>query len=263
MPELPEVESFGRYLKKTSLNKEIEDVEVKAPGLLQGIDVKELKDHLEGSRFKSTKRQGKYLFVLTSSNSWLILHFGMTGSFKYFKSLDEKPVYDRVLFNFEDGTHLAFNDPRKFGKVYFVTDIEEFTKNKRLGPDALNIDLKTFKNLYSKRRGASKSALMNQHVMSGIGNIYSDEILYHAHVHPKTPFNSLDNAKITEIFNIMKEVLNTALDRQIKGENLPNSYIIPHRRKNGKCPGSNIELKTIKIGGRTSYYCPQCQKEII
>jgi len=262
MPELPEVESFGRYLEKTSLNKKIEEVEVKSPELLQNVDVNDLKDCLEDKKFKSTKRQGKYLFVLLNNNKWLILHFGMTGSFKCFKNPDDKPLYDRILFNFEDNSHLAFIDPRKFGKIYLTSEISNFITQKKLGPDALNIDLKTFKNLYNKRRGAAKSALMNQHVMAGIGNIYSDEILYQAHVYPKTPFNTLNDAKITEIFNIMKEVLNTSLNRQLNGKNLPNSYIIPHRIRNGKCPDSDTKLETIKIAGRTSYYCPECQKEI-
>jgi formamidopyrimidine-DNA glycosylase len=187
----------------------------------------------------------------------------MTGSFKYFKNQDEKPLYDRILFNFEDNSHLAFNDPRKFGKIHLTSKIEDFIKSKRLGPDALDIDLKTFKKLYSKRRGASKSALMNQHVMAGVGNIYSDEILYHAHIHPKTPFTALNDKKITEIFNIMKEVLNTAISRDLKGQELPDSYIIPHRYRDGKCPNSNVKLKTIKIAGRTSYFCPECQKEML
>ncbi|HML04327.1 MAG TPA: Fpg/Nei family DNA glycosylase, partial [Methanobacterium sp.] len=182
--------------------------------------------------------------------------------FKCFKNPDDKPLYDRILFNFEDNSHLAFIDPRKFGKIYLTSEISNFITQKKLGPDALNIDLKTFKNLYNKRRGAAKSALMNQHVMTGVGNIYSDEILYQARVHPKTPFNALNDAKITEIFNIMKEVLNTSLNRQLNGQNLPNSYIIPHRIRNGKCPDSDTKLETIKIAGRTSYYCPECQKEI-
>lgn len=261
MPELPEVESFGKYLEKTSLNKKIEEVEVKSPELLQNIDVDSLKDKLEGSIFRNTKRHGKYLFVRLDNDSWLILHFGMTGSFKYFKNGDEKPLYDRILFNFEDDGHLAFNDPRKFGKVHLTFKILDFIKEKKLGPDALNVDLKTFKELYSKRRGASKSALMNQHVMAGVGNIYSDEVLYQACVHPKTSFNALNNAKITEIFNIMKEVLDTAVDRQVHGQKLPDSYLISHRIRNGECPDSDIKLKTLKIAGRTSYYCPECQKE--
>jgi DNA-formamidopyrimidine glycosylase len=263
MPELPEVESFRRYLEATSFNKKIEEVDVKSPELLQNIDVNILKENLEGSSFKRAQRHGKYLFVLLDNDSWIVFHFGMTGTFKYFKNSGGKPLYSRIIFNFEDESHLAFNDQRKFGKIYLTSKILDFIKGKKLGPDALTIDIKTFKNLYKKRRGASKSALMNQHIMAGVGNIYSDEILYHAHVHPKTPFHVLNDDKITEIFNIMKKVLNTSVDMQIHGQKFPDSYLIPHRIKNGKCPDSNMKLKTIKIAGRTSYFCPECQKEII
>ena len=262
MPELPEVVSFGRYLDKTSLNKKIKEVKVKSPQLLQNIEVNNFKEKLEGQRFKQTKRHGKYLFVQLSNDLWLILHFGMTGRLKYFKNSDEEPLYDRITFNFEDEGHLAFDDPRKFGKIHLINKIEDFIKEKRLGPDALNIGLKTFKSLYKKRRGASKSALMNQHIMAGVGNIYSDEILYQAHVHPKTPFYTLNDNKIKNIFEIMKEVLQTSVNRQIHYQKLPDYYLISHRMKDGKCPNLNIKLETIKIAGRTSYYCPECQKEV-
>ncbi len=262
MPELPEVESFGRYFKKTSLNKEIVDVEIESEQILQNIEGRDFKGKLIDKSFVGVKRYGKYLFVIMNDNSRLILHFGMTGSFKYFENSEDRPPYARILFDFKDEGYLAFNDPRKFGKIYLNLDMEDFIKRKKLGPDAMDIKIKTFKKVYSNRRGSSKSALMNQNIMSGIGNIYSDEILYHAHVHPKTPFNALNNAKIKIIFNIMKKILKTAIKTNLKGEKLPESYIIPHRKKNGICPHSGTELKTIKISGRTSYYCPDCQKEI-
>lgn len=262
MPELPEVESFGKYLEKTSLYKKIKEIKIESPQLLQNIDGNDFKEKLEGRSFICVKRHGKYLFVMLDNNSWLVFHFGMTGGLKYFKDNHEKPFYGRVIFDFEDNGHLAFNDPRKFGKIYLIFNIEDFIKKKQLGPDALNINLKTFKKLYSKRKGASKSALMNQKVMAGVGNIYSDEILYHACVHPKTPFYVLNDAKIKEIFNIMKEILKTAIIQDLHGQKLPDSYIILHRKGNGKCPKSGTKLKKIKISGRTSYYCPDCQNEI-
>lgn len=260
MPELPEVESFRRYMDDTSLNKDIKEVKIKSVQILQNISDSNLKEKLEDKRFIDTKRYGKYLFARLNTDSWLVLHFGMTGRFKYFED-NKSPPYDRMVFNFADGSSLAFVDPRKFGKINFTSKMEDFIGEKKLGPDALNISFNTFKNLYHKKKGASKAALMNQHIMAGIGNIYSDEILYQACVHPKTPFNALDNLKIKEIFNTMNEVLQTAIDRQLHRRKLPDSYIIPNRLKGGKCPGLDIDLKTIKIAGRTSYYCPKCQKE--
>ena len=263
MPELPEVESFGKYLDKTSRDKVIENVKIKSPELLQNVDADDLKEKLEGHKFKYTKRYGKYTLTNLDSDSWLILHYGMTGRLKYFKNQDEAPNYDRVLLTFEDGGHLAFVDPRKFGKINLASSIEDFLKEKKLGPDAFEIDLETFKEIFEKRKGAIKSVLMDQHILAGIGNIYSDEILFQACIHPKTPANKLDKAQIEQIFKVMKAVLKTSVDKRIKDEELPDSFIIPHRKKNGKCPNSNIKLKTIKISSRTAYYCPECQKEVL
>jgi Formamidopyrimidine-DNA glycosylase len=262
MPELPEVESFGKYLDRTSLDKTIENVEIKSPELLQNVDANDLKEKLEGHKFKYTKRYGKYTFTCLNSDFWLILHYGMTGRLKYFKGQDEAPHYDRLLITFEDGSHLAFDDPRKFGKINLASSVEDFVKEKELGPDATEIDPKTFKQIFERKKGAIKSVLMDQHIIAGIGNIYSDEILFQACIHPKAPANKLNNAQIERIFKVMKMVLETSVEKRIAKEELPDSFIIPHRRKNGKCPNSDIKLKTIKVSSRTAYYCPECQKEI-
>lgn len=262
MPELPEVEAFGKYLDRTSHDKIIEKVEVKSPELLQNIDEHDLKEKLEGYKFQYTKRHGKYTFTHLDNDFWLILHYGMTGRLKYFKNSDETPRYDRVLINFEDKSHLAFDDPRKFGKINLFSSMEDFIKEKKLGHDALEIDFKTFKEIFEKRRGAIKTALMDQHILAGVGNIYSDEILFQACIHPKMPVNKLGSAQIKQIFEIMKKVLKTSINKRIEDEELPDSFIIPHRVKNGKCPNSDINLKTVKISGRTAYYCPECQKEV-
>ena len=262
MPELPEVESFGKYLDRTSLDKIIEKVDVKNPELLQNVEADVLKEKLEGHKFKYTKRYGKYTLTSLDNDFWLILHYGMTGRLKYFKNQDDAPHYDRILITFEDESHLAFDDPRKFGKINLASSIEDFVKEKKLGPDATEIDLKAFKQIFERKKGAIKSVLMDQHIIAGIGNIYSDEILFQACIHPKAPANKLNSAQIERIFKVMNSVLKTSVDKRINDKELPDSFIIPHRKKNGKCPNSDTKLKTIKVSSRTAYYCPQCQKEI-
>lgn len=262
MPELPEVEAFGKYLDRTSLDKIIENVDVKNPELLQNVEADVLKEKLEGQKFKYTKRYGKYTFTSLDNDFWLILHYGMTGRLKYFKNQDEAPHYDRLLITFEDESHLAFDDPRKFGKINLASSIEDFVKEKKLGPDVIEINLKKFKEIFERKKGAIKSVLMDQHIIAGIGNIYSDEILFQACIHPKAPANKLNSAQIERIFKVMKDVLKTSVDKRIADEELPDSFIIPNRKKNGKCPNSDIKLKTIKVSSRTAYYCPECQKDI-
>ena len=262
MPELPEVEAFGKYLDRTSLDKIIENVDVKNPELLQNVEADVLKEKLEGQKFKYTKRYGKYTFTSLDNDFWLILHYGMTGRLKYFKNQDEAPHYDRLLITFEDESHLAFDDPRKFGKINLASSIEDFVKEKKLGPDVIEINLKKFKEIFERKKGAIKSVLMDQHIIAGIGNIYSDEILFQACIHPKAPANKLNSAQIERIFKVMKDVLKTSVDKRIADEELPDSFIIPNRKNNGKCPNSDIKLKTIKVSSRTAYYCPECQKDI-
>lgn len=261
MPELPEVESFKRYMDKTSLNKIMVKVDVKSPEILQNIDKFALKNNLENQKIKYTRRHGKYLFAHLDNDYWLVLHFGMTGKLVYFENVDDAPYYDRILIHFKDIGFLAFDDPRKFGKISLTPEMDEFIKAKKLGPDVYNMNLKTFQNIIKSRKGAIKTLLMNQHILAGIGNIYSDEILYQTCIHPKTPANNIHHDKIKEMHKIMKNVIQTALDRQRKHEKLPESFIIPHRNKNGRCPRSDTPLKSMKISGRTAYYCPDCQKE--
>jgi formamidopyrimidine-DNA glycosylase len=103
---------------------------------------------------------------------------------------------------------------------------------------------------------------MNQHIIAGIGNIYSDEILFQAEINPNTNINKLNEKSLKKLFEKMKNVLRTAIDRKANFEDFPNNYLIPHRSKGGKCPKGDNDLQIIKISGRTSYFCPKHQKEL-
>jgi formamidopyrimidine-DNA glycosylase len=261
MPELPDVEIFKQYIDATSLHKTIETVEVKSPMLLIGVSAQKLQTKLSGHKFQSATRYGKYLFVKLDNNFWLILHFGMTGRLKYFKDMEKEPSHDRLLISFANGYHLAYDCQRKLGEVGLTDDIESFVKEKQLGPDVFDLDFTKFKKILEERRGTIKYTLMNQHIMAGIGNIYADEILFQAGLHPETPVNKLDEIKVKELYKAMYEVLKTVVDSQADPEKFPGSYLLPYRRKGGKCPQCDSKLKQIKISGRTTYYCPKCQKK--
>src|SRR6266702_3349296 len=141
MPELPDVETFKRYLDATSLYQRIADVEMRSAYVLKGISGKELARRLKGRRFESTRRHGKHLFARTDGGTWLRLHFGMTGSLRYFKGEEKVPPHTRVLFVFAKDYRLAFDDQRKFGQVGLLEDVDEFLRKRALGPDALDIDV--------------------------------------------------------------------------------------------------------------------------
>ena len=186
MPELPEVEIFKRYLDATSLHQRIDDVDVRNTYILKETSARELARGLKGRRFESSRRHGKHLFVRADGELWLRLHFGMTGSLQYFKNDEQAPRYARVLFVFSNNHRLAFDDQRQFGEIGLLKDIDEFLKEHALGPDALKIDLREFRKILGKRRGAVKSVLLNQRIIAGIGNIYADEILFRVRMHPAT-----------------------------------------------------------------------------
>src|SRR5437773_5283228 len=138
MPELPDVETFKRYLDATSLYQQITGVDVQRAYALKGVSARELVRGLKGRRFESSCRHGKHLFVRTDGDLWLRLHFGMTGSLQYFKREERVARRTRVLFAFANGHRLAFADQREFGEVGLLKDIDEFLKKRGLGPDALD-----------------------------------------------------------------------------------------------------------------------------
>jgi formamidopyrimidine-DNA glycosylase len=262
MPELPEVEIFKRYLDATSLHQRIDDVDVRNTYILKETSERELARGLKGRRFESSHRHGKHLFVLTDGELWLRLHFGMTGSLQYFKNGEQPPRHARVVFVFANSHRLAFDDQRQFGQIGLLKDVDEFLKKRALGPDASEIDLTEFRKILGKHRGAVKSILMNQRLISGIGNIYADEILFRARIHPATEIARLNDKALTKLFRATHYVLRKAIAAKADTNQMPQSWLLPHRGKGGKCPRCGRELKSSRIGGRTAWFCGNCQKRI-
>lgn len=257
MPELPDVENFKRYFNRTSLNKIIKQVEVKNKKVMQ-VDEETLKEAVRYHEFTETKRHGKYLFARLNKK-WIMFHFGMTGDFKYFKNRSEDPEHDRLMFTFSNGYHLAFVNQRLLGKVDLVENVEEFIEKKNLGPDALEITFEEFKEIFDRKKYV-KSTLMDQKLVSGVGNIYADEILFQSKVHPKTKSNTLSDKKLKKMYNTMRRVFRISIKHNAKMDELPRGYIISRREKGEKCPKCKGKIKRVKISGRSSYICPKCQK---
>jgi formamidopyrimidine-DNA glycosylase len=260
MPELPDVEIFKRYLDATSLHQRIDDVDVRNAYILKETSARELVRKLKGRRFGSSRRHGKHLFVRADGDVWLRLHFGMTGSLQYFKNDQQAPRYARVLFAFANNHRLAFDDQRMFGEIGLVKDVDEFLKKRGLGQDALDVDLAEFKNILAKHRGAVKTILLNQKLIAGIGNIYADEILFRVRIHPATQTSALKEKAVAKLIRATRYVLERAIAAKADVDRMPKSWLMPHRGKGGKCPRCGRELKSSTIGGRTSWFCPRCQK---
>jgi len=263
MPELPDVETFRRYLAATSLHKKIKAVNIRSRAILEGAaSASQLKKGLKGKHFETTRRHGKYLGALLDSRRCLVMHFGMTGLLKYFMKREKDPPNERLLISFTNGYHLAYDCQRKLGHVTLVASFDQYVEEKGLGPDALasDLDFNTFKKAVVGRRASIKSVLMNQKVIAGIGNVYADEILFQAKIYPKIRGDQLPDKALKSLFAARRNVLQTAVNHQANPEEFPRSYITRGRGSNGKCPKCQRQLLKTPVSGRTAYYCGHCQK---
>jgi formamidopyrimidine-DNA glycosylase len=260
MPELPEVEIFKRYLDATSLNQRICDVDVRNTYILKETSAQQLRRGLKGRHFKSTRRHGKHLLVRIDGELWLRLHFGMTGSLEYFQDDEQMPRHTRILFLFANNHGLAFDDQRMFGEIGLLKDVDEFLRKRALGPDALEINLGQFEKIMRQHPGAVKSILMNQRLIAGIGNIYADEILFRARVHPAAKVSRSSHKTLTRLFRATRYVLERAIAAKAEANQMPKSWLLPYREKGGKCPRCGRKLRSATSGGRTAWFCTHCQK---
>jgi formamidopyrimidine-DNA glycosylase len=260
MPELPDVEVYRRYLNATSLHQRIRRTHLESPSLLDGTSPQALGRALKDRTFESTVRHGKYLLAASGRNRWLVLHFGMSGRLDYFRDRADIPDYTRCLFTFENGFHLAYVAPRKLGRIALIDSPQALVEHRELGGDALATSVAEFRKLASAHRGSVKSWLMNQRIMAGIGNVYSDEILFQACVHPRQPIGDLDAKALERLHRAMRSVLNSAIDAGAEPDRMPATFLLPHREHGGRCPCCHTRLATVRVGGRTAWYCPRCQR---
>ncbi len=241
MPELPEVETIRRQLSQKIVGKS-----------------------LNRKKIAGVRRRAKILIIDFEDGSSLLFHLKLTGQLIF---NGEPSRYTRKVFKFTDGSRLIFNDLRKFGWYRMVKKSEPIEK--KFGPEPLKMDLKTFKSLLNKRpRSKIKPLLMDQKFIAGIGNIYSDEILFVSKVRPTRLVKSLRNAEINKIFQNIKKILKAAI--KAKGSSVEHyldacgqkgNYVkyhkVYHRKKCSSCGG---QIKKIKISGRSAHFCPKCQK---
>ncbi len=281
MPEIPEVESFKSYLSKTSLKKTITDVQFRGKkNLIQSISKTAFKKQLVGTKFSSVARHGKYLIIeLSGSDEKLVMHFGLTGSLAFEKDADNEAKYAKVIFIFENGSALDWIDRRLFAKLWLVKNIDEISGIKQLGPDATLLTQKEFLNLaHAAKHKNVKVFLMDQDIIAGIGNEYSDEILFQAGINPEHSLSDLSYAQLKKMYTAMKSVLKYFIafrkkyiaklagaqyfsTADISVPKIKESYLQAHRHTDGLCPKhKNHQLKIKKIGGRSAYYCPVDQK---
>ncbi len=259
VPELPDVETFQEVLEGTSLRQELIDVKVLNRRVLDGLSPARLRRTLVGREFRSTRRHGKYLFAEAGEAHWLVLHFGMTGHLDY-GELGEPRPHDRVVFVFAGHRRLAYVCPRLFGRIILAGSVEEFVSERNLGPDAMHIGGEEFVSLVRRSKATVKSRLMDQSCIAGVGNLYSDETLFQSCIHPAFSCHRLTTEQARRLYRDMRKVLRMAIRRKADPWALPASYLLPHRKPDGRCPTCAAELKRETVAGRTTYWCPKCQR---
>lgn len=259
MPELPDVEMFKQYASDHALNQKIEGVKFFDERMLRSGKQK-ISKALKGNSFSESRRIGKYLLI-KCNESWLVMHFGMTGSLKYFENGDNPPDYSQLVINFKNNHALAYISKRKLGSIEIEDDPEEFASKHEIGKDAMRISWEDFYKIMSNKKGSVKNALMNQGSVSGIGNIYTDEILFQEKIHPKTGIDTLDEDSLKSLYNSMKRIMRVAIRHQANPSDLPDTYLLSDRREGAECPACSGRIKKIKVNGRSTYFCTKCQKE--
>lgn len=258
MPELPDVEVFRRFFDAHALGQAIRSVEVRNVKILEHTTPEKLERALVSHSFTETRRHGKHLFAHLDQGPWLALHFGMTGFLRYYAS--ERGIdHTRMLIAFRNGNSLAYDDSRMFGRITLTDSVENYIRAKELGPDALAVSQETFRELIAGRKTPLKIALMDQRTIAGLGNIYADEVLFQARLHPLRNTRSLSETDLENLYRSVRQVLDRAVKSHADPDEMPDSFLIPHRRAGAPCPLCGGVVKKVTIAGRSAYYC-DCQK---
>lgn len=265
MPELPDVEAFKRVLSRNALRKRIAEVVVSDVRILGKLSARTFVSRVKDAKLLEVRRHGKHLMARLDRGGWLTLHFGMTGALQYIGKSGSEPAFTRVRLDFAGGGSLAYTNKRMIGRVGLVEDAADFIAAEKLGPDALDrrFDFEAFRTAVFGRQRDVKSVLMDQQVLAGIGNIYSDDILFQAKINPAARVGKLAPSELGRLFRQMRKVLKTAISRGAGSEQfverMPKGSLLPQRHKGGLCPRCRSPLKVFKVGGRTAYCCPACQ----
>lgn len=269
MPELPEVETIKNELLPHVVGLTIKSVTLLWERTLRQPSPAEFYSGISGQRINSLSRRGKYLVFQLDGGGCLIAHLKMSGSLLVGKG--EPPKYTRAIIHLDDGSNIFFRDPRKFGKLQLVNDSD--TVLCKLGPEPLSpgFTAETLYDSLKKRKAPVKAVLLDQHCIAGIGNMYADEALFAAGIHPLRPASSLSRTEVKRLHSVIREVLKEAIIN--KGASV-NTYFRPGgeqgtahsnfkvAHRGGKpCPVCNTPIQRIPVRHRGSYFCPKCQPE--
>ena len=275
MPELPEVENTARDLKPLLVGRRVQGVQILWPRLLHDMTPEDFAAALTGRQIVNTDRRGKFLlFPLDNRRIWVV-HLRMTGQLHLVSAQAEVERHVHALLDLDNGQQLRYRDTRKFGRFYLVENLERLAA--KLGPEPLSetfTPLELFFRLQG-RRSAVKALLLDQRVVAGLGNIYADEALFTAGIDPRRPANTLTQADCNRLHAAIRQTLATAIREG--GSSLGNSPLTNYRRPIGvqgrfqqrhqvyqragqPCHLCGAPIERIKLGQRSTHFCPNCQR---
>ena len=275
MPELPEVETVKETLKLKLIGKKIKDVKIYYDGIIAYPEIKEFSKQIKNLPIKDINRRGKWL-MFDLDKYYLLSHLRMEGKYFFKTKGDKLDNHEHVVFSLDSNEELRYRDTRKFGKMYLIKkeDINNVGPIKDLGlePWDTNLTKEYLKDKYKTKKLPIKTVLLDQSIIVGIGNIYADEILFLSKLNPLIKCCDLKDDDLENIIKYTKEVLEKAIKlggttirtyTSVDGVHgrFQNELLI-HGKDKGICPNCGQAIKKIRVGGRGTYYCSNCQKDI-
>lgn len=271
LPELPEVETVRRGLNRLVKGKVISKVEVTyAPMIKTGVDA--FCQDLLGQEILDVDRRGKYLLIYLTDHV-LISHLRMEGKYNFFADQVPANKHFHAFFTFIDGSTLAYQDVRKFGTMELLgkADVDAYFISRKIGPEPTeeDFDLEEFAKKLAKSKKPIKSHLLDQSLVAGLGNIYVDEVLFKAKVHPAQTSNQLSTDQVADLRQATIEVLQLGIEKggstirtyknALGMDGTMQDYLQVYGKTGQACPRCQTEIVKIQLGGRGTHFCPTCQ----
>ena len=271
MPELPEVETVVRDLRPHLTGRRITSIESGRKALRKPWK-KRWNADLLGQTIRSVERRGKWIVCRLDGDRRLVFHLGMTGQLTVADAGAERESHTHLIFGLEGLRQLRFRDYRRFGSATVYESpaaLEQFFARARLGPEPFGLDATYWRSQLARTARSLKAVLLDQRVVAGVGNIYADETLFQARLHPKVVGRDLDVTSADRLRRAVATVLNRAIARRgstirnyVGGEGLTGSYQREFRvygRTGEPCPRCGAPIECLRVAGRATHFCPQCQ----
>lgn len=274
MPELPEVETYVRDLEQQLRGRRIQAATVRWPRTIAAPAVHQFEQWIQGQQFNRFGRRGKFMLLEMAGGATLIVHLRMTGRFTIEDGSAEADPHTHVVFDLDDGRRLFYRDARKFGRIWLVDDPAPVLR--RLGPEPLDVDFDVacLQAGLAGRKASIKALLLDQSLVAGVGNIYADEALFRAGIHPAQAGGTLTPVQVAALHEAIRAVLAAGIEA--KGSSLGRSgsqnYVRPtgdpgqfqaahavFRRTGQPCPSCGTPIERIVLAQRSTHFCPHCQ----